>query len=45
MHISSFASEADHQNYWNDPRRTAQAWLLKKSRANLELLPMASVSQ
>ena len=43
MHIVSFASEADFQNYRNDPRRTAQAWLLEKSSATLELLPMADV--
>ncbi|SEP45702.1 hypothetical protein SAMN02990966_06521 [Rhodospirillales bacterium URHD0017] len=44
MHIVSFASDADFQNYRNDPRRTAQAWLLEKSSAMLELLPMANVS-
>ena len=44
MHIVSFASEADFQNYRNDPRRTAQAWLLERSAAKLELLPMANVS-
>jgi len=44
MHIISFASDADRQNYRNDPRRTAQAWLLEKSCAKLELLPMADVS-
>jgi antibiotic biosynthesis monooxygenase (ABM) superfamily enzyme len=44
MHIISFASDADFQNYRNDPRRTAQAWLLEKSSAKLELLPMADVS-
>jgi antibiotic biosynthesis monooxygenase (ABM) superfamily enzyme len=44
MHIISFASDADFQNYRNDPRRTTQAWLLEKSSAKLELLPMASVS-
>ena len=44
MHIVSFASDADFQNYRNDPRRTAQAWLLEKSSAKLELLPMANVS-
>ena len=44
MHIISFASEADHQNYRNDPRRAAQAWLLENSRATFELLPMANVS-
>jgi antibiotic biosynthesis monooxygenase (ABM) superfamily enzyme len=43
MHIISFASDADFQNYRNDPRRTAQAWLLEKSSAKLELLPMANV--
>ncbi|WP_210250914.1 hypothetical protein [Bradyrhizobium cytisi] len=43
MHIVSFASEADFQNYRNDPRRTAQVWLLEKSSAKLELAPMANV--
>jgi hypothetical protein len=45
MHIISVASDADFQNYRNDPRRKAQAWLLEKSSATLELLPMANVSQ
>jgi antibiotic biosynthesis monooxygenase (ABM) superfamily enzyme len=45
MHIISFASDADFQNYRNDPRRKAQAWLLEKSSAKLELLPMANVSR
>ena len=44
MHIVSFASEADFQNYRNDPRRTAQAWLLEKSSAIREALPMTDVS-
>lgn len=44
MHIVSFASDADFQNYRNDPRRTAQAWLLERSSAKLELLSMANVS-
>jgi len=44
MHIISFASDADFQNYRNDPRRTAQASVLEKSSAKLELLPMANVS-
>ena len=44
MHIVSFASEADLQNYRNDPRRTAQAPLLKKSSAIMESLPMTNVS-
>ena len=43
MHIISFASDADFQNYRNDARRKAQAWLLEKSSATLELLPMANV--
>lgn len=43
VHIVSFASEADFQNYRNDPRRMAQAGLLEKSSANLELLPMVNV--
>jgi antibiotic biosynthesis monooxygenase (ABM) superfamily enzyme len=44
MHIISFASDADFQNYRNDPRRTAQAWLLERSSAKSELLPMADAS-
>jgi hypothetical protein len=44
LHIISFPSDADFQNYRNDPRRTAQAWLWEKSRATRELLPMANVS-
>jgi hypothetical protein len=44
VHLVSFASDADFQNYRNDPRRTAQAWLLERSSATLELLPMADVS-
>ena len=44
VHIVSFASDADFQSYRNDPRRAAQAWLLEKSSAKLELLPMANVS-
>ena len=43
VHIVSFASDAAFQDYRNDPRRTAQAWLLEKSSAKLELLPMANV--
>jgi len=42
VHIVSFASDADFQDYRNDPRRMAQAWLLEKSSAKLELLPMAN---
>ena len=44
MHVVSFASDADFQNYRNDPRRTAQAWLLERSSAKLELIPMADAS-
>jgi hypothetical protein len=44
MHIVSFASEADFQNYRNDPRRTAQASVLKKSSAMMESIPMTNVS-
>ena len=44
MHIVSYTSDADRQNYRNDPRRAAQAWLLEKSSAKLELLSMADVS-
>src|SRR5690242_21460626 len=43
MHIVSFASDADFQSYRNDPRRTAQAWLLERSSAKLELLPVVNV--
>jgi antibiotic biosynthesis monooxygenase (ABM) superfamily enzyme len=43
IHIVSFTSEADFQNYRNDPRRAAHARLLEKSSAKLELLPMANV--
>lgn len=43
VHIVSFASEADFQNYRNDPRRMARAQLLEKSSARLELLPMVNV--
>ena len=43
-HIVSFASDADRQNYLNDPRRKAQAWLWERSRAKSELLPMVNVS-
>ena len=44
MHIVSFASDADFKNYRNDPRRAAQAWLLEKSSAKLELLSMTNVA-
>ena len=44
MHIVSFASDADFQNYRNDPRRAAHAWLLERSAAKLELIPIADVS-
>ena len=44
VHIVSFASEADFQNFRNDPRRAAQAWLLERSAAKSELLAMADVS-
>jgi hypothetical protein len=44
MHIISYPSDADRQNYRNDPRRTAQARLLEKSSAKFELLRMADVS-
>jgi hypothetical protein len=43
IHVVSFASDADFQNYRNDPRRAAQARLLEKSSAKLELLPMTNV--
>lgn len=44
IHIVSFASDVDFQNYRNDPRRMAQAWLSERSSAKLELLPMVNVS-
>lgn len=44
LHIISFASDADFQNYRNDPRRAAQAWLLEKSSATFELLSTVDVS-
>ena len=44
MHIVSFASEADFQNYRNDPRRTARAALLEKSSAILDRFLMTNVS-
>ena len=44
MHIVSYASDADRQNYRNDPRRAAQAWLLEKSSAKVESIPMANIS-
>jgi len=43
MHIVSFASDADRQNYLNDPRRKAQGWLLERSSAKSESLPMSNV--
>jgi hypothetical protein len=44
IHILSFASDTDFQNYRNDPRRTAQDWLLERSSAKRELLSMTNVS-
>ena len=44
VHVVSFASDSDFQNYRSDPRRMAQTRLLEKSSAKLELLPMADVS-
>jgi antibiotic biosynthesis monooxygenase (ABM) superfamily enzyme len=43
IHILSFASDADRQNYLSDPRRAAQTWLLERSSAKSESLPMANV--
>jgi len=43
VHIISFASNADRQNYLNDPRRKAQGWLLERSSAKSESLPMGNV--
>lgn len=45
VHILSFASDTDFQDYRNDPRREAQAWLREKSSAKSELLAMADVPQ
>jgi hypothetical protein len=42
-HIISFASDADRQNYLNDPRRKAQRWLLERSSAKSESLLMVNV--
>ena len=42
-HIISFASDADRQNYLNDPRRKALGWLLERSSAKSESLPMVNV--
>jgi antibiotic biosynthesis monooxygenase (ABM) superfamily enzyme len=44
VHIVSFASDADRQNYLNDPRRKAQTWLFERSRATSKSLPMVNVS-
>jgi hypothetical protein len=44
LHILSFASDADFQNYRNDPRRAAQTWLLEQSSAKSELHPMVNVA-
>jgi len=43
IHIISFASHADRQNYLNDPRRKALGWLLERSSAKSESLPMVDV--
>jgi len=43
IHILTFASDADRQNYRNDPRRAAQAWLFEKSSAKVELFPMTNI--
>jgi antibiotic biosynthesis monooxygenase (ABM) superfamily enzyme len=44
VHIVSFASDADRQNYLNDPRRKTQTWLFERSGAKSESLPMVNVS-
>ena len=44
IHIITFASDADRQNYLNDPRRKAQTWLFERSSAKSESLRMADVS-
>jgi hypothetical protein len=44
VHIVSFASAADRQSYLNDPRRKALGWLLERSSAKSESLPMANAS-
>ena len=44
VHVVSYASEADAQNYRADPRRLARAELLARSSAKLELLAVEDVS-
>jgi hypothetical protein len=43
IHVITFASAADHQNYRSDPRRTAHARLLERSSAKFEFFSMSSV--
>lgn len=43
MHLLSFASDADRENYRNDPRRTSLTWRLERSSAKSELIPMTNV--
>lgn len=43
LHIVSYPSDAAHQNYRSDPRRTAAAHLLQASAAKLELLSLRDV--
>ena len=43
LHILSYPSDAAHQKYRGDPRRTAAAPLLDSSAAKLELLSLRDV--
>jgi hypothetical protein len=43
LHILSYPSDAAHEKYRSDPRRTAAAILLERSSAKLELLPLRDV--
>ena len=44
VHILSFPSDADFQDYRADPRRAAQALLWEKSSAKSELLRMTNIA-
>jgi hypothetical protein len=43
VHIVSYPSDAAHQSYRSDPRRTAATPLLETSGASVELLPLRDV--
>jgi hypothetical protein len=43
IHILSFASDENRQDYLGDPRRAAQRWLWERSSAKSESLAMADV--